>query len=146
MKYTIQASDVGKDINELLKAIKPKKVKFDQMFDEFWESGIRKVNKKKSLSLFNNILEKHDYPDGFTQMLIADVQSRLRTNQLGFTEMHPTTYLNGERWNDEIKQGSKSNGQSYRESRGAFFDNLTSQAEQGPGSLTINGYNQELLE
>ena len=35
-------------------------------------------------------------------MLIIDIKKRLASNQLGFKEMHPATYLNGERWEDEI--------------------------------------------
>jgi hypothetical protein len=75
---------------------------FDRRFELFWLSGIRKVNKKKTKSLFNNLLKNYyGDPDEFVGELIADVQARLKLNQLGFAEMHPTTYLNGERWNDE---------------------------------------------
>lgn len=73
----------------------------DLLFVEFWKSGIRKANKKKAESLFSNLLKKQSAPHKFTDMLIADIQERLRINQQGFSEMHPTTYLNGERWNDE---------------------------------------------
>lgn len=74
------------------------------LFEKFWLSGVRKVNKKKAQSLFNNLLKKQSNAQVFTEQLIFDVQARLNTNQLGFAEMHPTTYLNGERWNDEVKQ------------------------------------------
>jgi len=73
----------------------------ERMFDEFWNSGIRKVNKKKSKSLFNNLLKKQPCGWTFTNRITADIQERLNLNQLGFSEMHPTTYLNGERWTDE---------------------------------------------
>lgn len=74
-----------------------------ELFEQFWLSGIRKVNKKKSLILFNNLLKKQPDPKDFTTKLIIDVKTRFDSNQLGFAEMHPTTYLNGERWNDEVK-------------------------------------------
>jgi len=76
----------------------------DQEFDKFWLSGIKKVNKKKSKAMFTLILKKTKDQgwSEFTEILIEDVKSRLDSNQLGFSEMHPTTYLNGERWNDEI--------------------------------------------
>jgi hypothetical protein len=74
-----------------------------ELFEQFWRSGIRKVNKKKSLILFNNLLKKQPDPKDFTTKLIIDVKTRFDSNQLGFAEMHPTTYLNGERWNDEVK-------------------------------------------
>lgn len=74
----------------------------DCMFEDFWLSGIRKVNKKKAKSLFTNLLKNHKDPQAFTDALINDVHKRLYKNQMGFAEMHPTTYLNGERWNDEV--------------------------------------------
>jgi hypothetical protein len=83
----------------------------DFCFDQFWGSGIRKVNKKKARPLFVNVLKKHSdankpTPYDFTNMLVNDVEARLNSNQLGFSEMHPTTYLNGERWNDEAEKQS----------------------------------------
>lgn len=79
----------------------------DQCFDMFWSSGIRKVNKKKSKPLFAKHLNENHCADGPTiydlvNALVKDIQKRITSNQLGFSEMHPTTYLNGERWNDEI--------------------------------------------
>ena len=81
-------------------------------FDQFWSSGIRKVNKKKTKPLFAKILIKHSSHDGptvfdFTNTLVADITKRLAHGQLGFYEMHPSTYLNGERWNDEIRTGGQ---------------------------------------
>jgi hypothetical protein len=89
----------------------------DRLFDAFWLSGIRKVNKKKTKSLFNNLLKKlgPTYSESFANKLIADVKDRLNANQLGFAEMHPTTYLNGERWNDEVIP----NGQENQSGRNA---------------------------
>lgn len=74
----------------------------DQLFENFWSSGIRKVSKKKTKALFNNLLKKEVSHDAFVRLLTTDVHKRIRANQLGFAEMHPTTYLNGERWNDEV--------------------------------------------
>ena len=79
-------------------------VEAEQLFDDFWHSGIRKVNKKKAKALFSNLLKKPRELSklDFTYRLIQDIKTRLASNQLGFAEMHPTTYLNGERWNDEV--------------------------------------------
>lgn len=86
---------------------KPKKATkagFDRHFDQFWSSGIRKSNKKKARLAFHRILPDFtDHADVFTAMLCRDISARIQADQLGFTEMHPTTYLNGERWEDEIK-------------------------------------------
>ena len=84
----------------------------DHLFEKFWLAGIRKVNKKKAKSLFNNLLKKKKDPQAFTDALIYDVKKRLDKNQLGFAEMHPTTYLNGERWNDEVINNENQPGQN----------------------------------
>lgn len=89
---------------------KPFKGDYGEKFESFWNAGMRKVNKKSAQKVFLKILERHQFDDSFTRMLIQDIQSRLNINQLGFAEMHPTTYLNGERWNDEIK--GPTNGQA----------------------------------
>jgi len=87
----------------------------DQEFDKFWLSGIKKVNKKKSKAMFTSILKKTKDQgwSEFTEILIEDVKSRLDSNQLGFSEMHPTTYLNGERWRDEIIDRANDGERSY---------------------------------
>ncbi len=75
----------------------------DTLFELFWMSGIRKVNRKKTKPIFIKLLVKATptYERAFTDQLINDIHKRLDLDQLGFSEMHPTTYLNGERWNDE---------------------------------------------
>jgi len=83
----------------------------DFCFDGFWKSGIRKVNKKKAIPIFEKYLADNHDPTGptifdLTTALVNDVKQRLKSNQLGFSEMHPTTYLNGERWEDEIKDNT----------------------------------------
>lgn len=82
--------------------------KLQEAFDQFWEAGMKKLNKKKALAAFKAQFKAHkkelnpDTPEQhFTTHLINDVKLRLKNQQLGFDGMHPTTYLNGERWNDE---------------------------------------------
>ena len=69
-------------------------------FALWWEQYPKKVNKKKSLIIWKRIK-----PDA--ELLIADVINR-KANDSQWTDgyiPHPTTYLNGERWNDEIEHG-----------------------------------------
>lgn len=80
-------------------------------FDQFWLAGMRKVNKKKALSAYKSQfkankknLDKVNPELHFANHLINDVKKRLDLGQLGFAEMHPTTYLNGERWNDDYPE------------------------------------------
>lgn len=75
----------------------------DPNFEKFWNAGMRKIGKKKCEALFNTVLKTiKQPPDEFTAMLATDIHKRLSIDQLGFSEMHPQTYLNGERWNDEV--------------------------------------------
>jgi uncharacterized protein YdaU (DUF1376 family) len=91
-------------------------------FNQFWESGIRKVNKKKAKVLFLSVLKKNSKPNGvtaydFTTRLEQDIKARINAQQMGFSEMHPTTYLNGERWTDEIKEAANGQHQQHNQQR-----------------------------
>jgi hypothetical protein len=79
-------------------------VSCDELFERFWQAGMRKCKKKQTRPLFNRVLKSSDWDskEEFVDFLIADIQARLDNYQLGFDSMHPTTYLNGERWDDEI--------------------------------------------
>lgn len=75
---------------------------FDEMFYYFWQSGLRKRNKieakKKLFALIKSIPEADRWK--FIVFLREDIKLRL-IGQFGFSELHPTTYINGERWEDE---------------------------------------------
>lgn len=73
----------------------------DAEFERFWLSGIRKTGKKQARAVFKKILSGKQQKIEFTDYLIKDVQWRLCAEQLGFAELHPTTYLRNERWTDE---------------------------------------------
>jgi len=79
----------------------------DELFQRFWLAGMRKCNKKKAKSLFNRLLKGSKDPEGFTTKLVMDIQKRIDSNQFGFNALHPTTYLNGERWEDEIVESEQ---------------------------------------
>lgn len=99
----------GHSLDDQISESDKEEIRLDQLsidheFDRFWHSGIRKVSKKKTAPLFEKYLKANpqmSYED-LTDRLIADVKARIESGQLGFTEMHPTTYFNGERWTDEI--------------------------------------------
>lgn len=74
----------------------------DEAFEIFWTAGMRKVNKKKAKSLFTRIAKDNQPPEMFALFLRGDIKNRLAVSQFGFAAMHPTTYLNGERWEDDL--------------------------------------------
>jgi len=98
-------------------------VVFDHLFDQFWRAGMVKTGKKKTKLIYARILRalKSDTPADFTSKITRDIRLRLDSNQLGFDSMHPSTYLNGERWNDEIVKRK-----SINQGKGKTLENLTS--------------------
>ena len=76
----------------------------DELFVEFWDSGMLKVGKEKAKKTFNHILKKipRGDRDPFVVMLTADIRKRLSNKQFGFSSLHPSTYLNGKRWEDDF--------------------------------------------
>jgi len=77
---------------------------FERLFLLFWISGINKANKEGAKKSFKKALLKKrpDEHELFVNFLVQDVQKRIKNEQLGFGNMLPTTYLNGERWNDQL--------------------------------------------
>lgn len=79
----------------------------DTVFEEiFWIAGLRKDAKVKSRSAFRTKYRewkklKHGTPEEFALILAADIRERVQANELGVDKLLPTSYLNGERWNDE---------------------------------------------
>ena len=86
----------------------------DDLFDSVWREYPSKVNKKKGKALFlayikKNKLDAHQ----FTDQLIQDIESRCKNQQFGFDKLHFTTYMNGERFNDDYQKGDNNNSIDY---------------------------------
>jgi len=80
----------------------------DDLFEQFWSAGMVKVNKKKALTMWKSAMKRSCAPERLAHILITDITNRLASNQFGFDKMHATTYLNGERWNDDISPVNQS--------------------------------------
>ncbi len=78
-----------------------------KLFEQFWQAGMRKSAKKSALRAFTRIITKESDPQQFTINLIEDIQKRLQGHQFGFTQTLPASYLNGERWEDELPTSSQ---------------------------------------
>lgn len=78
----------------------------DEAFDNiFWLAGMRKIEKKAAKSAFRTQYREWrrdnvGTPDDFATFLAGDIATRVG-KQFGFDKLHPSTYLNGQRWNDE---------------------------------------------
>ncbi|VEJ54599.1 replication protein [Pragia fontium] len=85
----------------------------EKAFEEiFWIAGMVKSGKTKAKSAFKTQFKEYRKetsatPEQFASVLAQDIKSRLG-KQFGFEKLHPTTYLNGKRWEDEKpQQGSE---------------------------------------
>ncbi|WP_392559763.1 hypothetical protein [Orbus mooreae] len=76
-------------------------------FEVFWSAGLPKINKSKAIKSFESAfkvwIKNNDGSEmSFAEMLFSDIQLRIVNNQFGFNKLHPTSYLNNQRWEDEI--------------------------------------------
>lgn len=108
----------------------------------FWGAGLRKDAKVKARSAFRS--KYRDWkkttkgtPDGFAGMLAEDIQLRLQAQQLGFDKLLPTSYLNGERWNDEKPVGAASLGERLA-SDGSAAGSWYASSNDGSAEVFIN--------
>ncbi|WP_299948065.1 helix-turn-helix domain-containing protein [uncultured Microbulbifer sp.] len=74
----------------------------DSAFDRFWSAGLPRVGKQKAHAAFlANLKKSKRDAESFAELLAEDIEHRLLANQFGFDRLHPTTYLNQCRWEDE---------------------------------------------
>lgn len=68
-------------------------------FDAFWEKYPKKVDRKKALAKWMKIKPSEE----MAKKIISDVEARKRRGEWKDKQyiLNPTTYLNGERWNDQ---------------------------------------------
>ena len=69
--------------------------KAQMLFDEFWSHYPNKVGKKRATKAFANLPRKDQLA------ALSDIKSGRFANADKKFVPHPTTYLHGERWNDE---------------------------------------------
>ena len=79
---------------------------FDQdMFLTFWEVFGNKVGKKRAATAFKRLTKKNKK---LCIDKIPEYKKYLKTT--GISQMHPTTWINGERWNDDFSPPQKYTG------------------------------------
>ncbi|EAA6047854.1 replication protein [Salmonella enterica subsp. enterica serovar Newport] len=104
----------------------------DKAFEEiFWCAGMRKAGKKNAASAFRTQFREwrkttRGTASEFATMLAEDIACR-NGKQFGFDRLLPSSYLNGQRWNDEkpetIQPQSKSSSTITVSKTGyVFFD------------------------
>lgn len=78
-----------------------------QAFGLFWDSSLKNGSKKKAHELFTAYCKRtKTEPMAFAMILTNDTAARKKANQFGFDKLHVTTYLNQERWNDQLSNAT----------------------------------------
>ena len=72
-------------------------------FDEFWDMYPRKVNKKKAFDKFVKVCDSQETFDAIMKGLKKYIKCDQWLKDDGQFIPHPTTWLNGEQWNDELE-------------------------------------------
>lgn len=75
---------------------------FDAQFDRFWSSWpLRKVGKEKARAAFKRLSQANREQ---ATIRAASWASKWRATYPTASDVHPSTYLNGKRWEDELQQ------------------------------------------
>ena len=113
----IDSSDVSEStvvhVSESTVVLHPSNIKLniisDALFDDFWKVYPKRTDKKKARAAFLRLSEESQ------RLAVADVKPRSKdeswTKAKGQYVPNPTTYINGEKWNDEWKDTNR-NGDS----------------------------------
>ena len=109
-------------------------------FERFWGIYPKKIGKKKCLSLWMNGDFKHQ-----VNFLVGDVRTRLEQDQQwidGYAP-NPQTYLNGERWNDDITP-IKQEVEALPRNDDDLWNWAKEHGYPNPGSMTYRQYRHKL--
>lgn len=104
--------DLGLESNEDLKTIKSAMVRYkesapeidphrEESFNDFWEKYNIKKGKHKALKIWMKLKQKD------IDEIFRTVETFVAVNEDPKYRPHPTTYLNGRRWEDELEAPKK---------------------------------------
>jgi flagellar biosynthesis GTPase FlhF len=105
------------------RAKKEKEQRIKDAFDEFWSSYHVKKNKPTAEKAFTKAVEREKPNDlqEFVSMLAKDCKTRIASDEFGFDRLHASTYLNNNRWEDEVSLPESQNKTENSISSG-FYD------------------------
>lgn len=102
--YTAKPTQVSIEEQVSIDRSKKHTSSVDEGFALFWDAGMVKAGKKAAQAKFAALVKRQKAdPLEFGRMLADDVRARMKAQVFGFDKLHPTTYLNQERWTDEIR-------------------------------------------
>lgn len=110
---SVSKSDSDSDSDKDIKHLDQSKIAREQLeedsFEFWWKHYPKKLAKKSAFKAWKKVIKKMDEQTvrDLTNHIVADVKHRLEDLEkgsdtfLGFDRLHPTTYLNQERYNDD---------------------------------------------
>ena len=132
-------TDEQRNINQepLTKNHKPviKDLLCEEAFAIFYSAGLVKKSKVKALSTFKSLVKQMECdPMEFAELLKSDVQYRINNNQFGINKLHPSTYLNQQRWTDEHDSEKSNNGYAQGDRKKSAAERIRERNEREYGS------------
>lgn len=70
-------------------------------FEILYNAGLVKKSRQPALKAWKRLVKDRGDPIAFAIKLEADIKTRIEFQQFGIDKLHPSTYLNGRRWEDE---------------------------------------------
>lgn len=110
----------------------PAEIRKYVMFEQFWNAYPRKVDRKGSERAFLRIKGLGEVFPAMMDALEKQKRSDQWTKDGGKFIPHPKTWINGERWNDELPKGKRSDGDTY--DIDDFFDRALAKSYSKEGS------------
>lgn len=96
----------------------------------FYNAGLRKKDPKGTAAKFKALAKKMKAdPIELAELLKTNIQARLASKEFGFDRLHPSTYLNKERWNDELD--STDNGFSAQAGKQTISERILHESGHG---------------
>lgn len=102
-----QEKDLEKNTQEPSCATAGKASAVDSMFAVFWAAYPRKIGKKDALKAFQKIKPNDDLLQTMLDAVAKQSKSHDWLKEGGRFVPHPTTWLRGERWSDDVQQLEK---------------------------------------
>ena len=90
----------------------------DENFEKLYKSWHKKANKPAAKKAFNKLIagKKPEQVEQIVEMIMTDAKKRLEGNQLGFNNMHLSSYINRQGWEDDLPNQQQANqvSQEYK--------------------------------
>jgi hypothetical protein len=78
----------------------------NSLFEDFWINCPRKIAKKKTKNIYNNLIKKKEVTQNILITAMERYSASVKNTEISFI-VHPATWLNQGRWEDKIEVKEK---------------------------------------